>query len=900
MKKMTALMLALLMVLSVASLGAFAQTNYNYKISTEFYGYDEVSNDWTPITTVAAGDDVKMRVSISTNFNSGPATLLLVYDKSVLTPTGLSEGVSTEMQLNSAFSFANQNIRVINCADGANVANKQFGHGNITADQMAKYGFLAISIQTYSCVVYDGSDWIFEVDMAVLGGSKGKSLECFVIPETVCTMENTEGFVSFPYAEDGESALSELTNAYLWYEGTPTLESTKTEVTVDDTVPETYTYVFDATQGGMFESNGQRTVSFVYEYGETPKDFDEVPVYPGMEFIGWDMEIPDVVTEDITFTAEYEEVEYTVTFVDSLGNIIDESFYYYGDEVYEIDIPEGYKAENAWYIGYQGNMVTFPYTVTGDVVLQAVREANVYNATFDAGEGVFADGTSVKVVPTVYGEEIAIPESPVREGYVFVMWDPEPGIIDIEDVYFEAIYAVKETTITFADTGDTIIEPITGDYGTPITAEIPDPVKQGYTFVGWDTQIPATMPAEDMTITAMWAMNKQTVTFVNYDGSVIAVVTGALDSDLNAPELPTEEGYTYKWDKEIPAKIPAENMTITAVRTANKYNAIFDADGGKWADGSSAKSVSVEFGSAITVPESPVKDGHAFAGWSLDGVNAVDTLGTMDSVNGKEFVALWINTSEAAYAVETYTMNTSGTYQVSSVNYQSKVGDTVTASYNVPYGFSLNSAKSVLSGVVAADDSLVLKVYIDRNKYAFTTVVDGVRTTEYYIYGAAINTPATPSKAGYTFAGWDKSFPSVMPAEDITVTAVFKAATTIKIKNNPTSRTINYGETLRLTAEVENLPEGASVKWITEGSGFSVKTSDDGITCELKSTGKGTMNVTALVVDSDGSVIADADGNDISDSQEVKSKAGIWQKIVSFFKNLFRMNRTIVQVFKIW
>ncbi len=966
MKKFTALMLALLMILSVASFGAFAQTNYNYTISTEFYGYDEVGGDWTPITTVAAGDAVKMRASISTNFNSGPATLLLAYDKSVLSPTGLSEGASTQLKLNDAFDFAAENFRMINCADGTNVANKQLGHGNITAEQMAQYGFLAISIQTYSCVMYDGSDWIFEVDMTVLGGSKGKSLECFVIPETVCTIENTEGFVSFPYAEDDATDLSGLLTAYLWYENAPTLESKKAEVTVDNTPPveytvtwnvdgaeywvekysagdaivvpeapekeghvfagwktadgedapaampecdvelfaqyeaEKYTFVFDATQGGKFESNGQRTVSFVYEYGETPEIFDEVPVYPGMEFIGWDMEIPDIATEDITFTAEYVEVEYIVTFVDHLGNVLDEIFYLYGDEVYESDVPEGYKAENAWYTDYNGNIVTFPYTVTEDVVLHAVSEANVYNATFDAGEGMFADGSSVKVIPTVYGEEIAIPEPPVREGYVFVMWDPEPGIIDMEDVYFEAIYEVNETTITFADTGDTIIDPITGDYGSPVTAEIPTPEKKGYTFAGWNAQIPATMPAEDMTITALWTKNTYSVTFVDYDGSIISSATYLYEEEITAPALPTEDGYTYKWDKEVPAKMTDENITITAVRTANEYDVVFDANTGAWADGSSVKSVPVEFGSAIIAPESPAKENWLFAGWSLDGVNVTESLGMMDSINGKKFVALWIDLSQITYEVETYTMDVSGEYQVSSVNYQGKIGETVTAPYTVPYGFSLNSEKSELSGVVTVDGSLVLKVYIDRNKYAFTTVVDGISTSEYYIFGAEIAEPEVPSKAGYVFAGWDIAFPSAMPAEDITVTAVFKIATTIKIKNNPVSRTINYGETLRLTAEVENLPEGASIKWFVDGSGFSVNTSADGMTCELKSTGKGTVTVSAKVVDANGNVLSDASGNEISDTQTVKSNAGIWQKIVSFFKNLFRMNRTIVQVFKIW
>lgn len=119
----------------------------------------------------------------------------------------------------------------------------------------------------------------------------------------------------------------------------------------------------------------------------------------------------------------------------------------------------------------------------------------------------------------------------------------------------------------------------------------------------------------------------------------------------------------------------------------------------------------------------------------------------------------------------------------------------------------------------------------------------------------------------------------------------------VSIKNNHGSATINYGETLRLTAIAENLPAGAYVKWFAEGSGIEIAQNADGSVCEVKSVSSGSATVIARVVDKNGNPITDSDGAEISASQKTTSKAGLWQKIVSFFKNLFGISRVISQAF---
>ena len=119
-------------------------------------------------------------------------------------------------------------------------------------------------------------------------------------------------------------------------------------------------------------------------------------------------------------------------------------------------------------------------------------------------------------------------------------------------------------TLTFDTNGGSTIAPITQDYGTAITAPA-DPTKTGYTFAGWTPAIPATMPAENMTIKAKWTVNQYTLTFDTNGGSTIAPITQDYGTAITAPADPTKTGYTFAgWTPAIPATMPAENMTIKA------------------------------------------------------------------------------------------------------------------------------------------------------------------------------------------------------------------------------------------------------------------------------------------------------------------------------------------------
>ena len=170
----------------------------------------------------------------------------------------------------------------------------------------------------------------------------------------------------------------------------------------------------------------------------------------------------------------------------------------------------------------------------------------------------------------VQTDEKAIePDVPSRQGYQFTDWYLDDTKYDFNtavtgDMTLTAKWTANSYTITFDTDGGSEVAPITQDYGTAITAPA-DPTREGYTFIGWDKAIPATMPAGDMTITAQWRINRYTVTFDTDGGSAVAPITQDYGTAITAPADPTREGYTFiGWDTEIPTTMPAGDMTITA------------------------------------------------------------------------------------------------------------------------------------------------------------------------------------------------------------------------------------------------------------------------------------------------------------------------------------------------
>ena len=236
--------------------------------------------------------------------------------------------------------------------------------------------------------------------------------------------------------------------------------------------------------------------------------------------------------------------------------------------------------------GGTGSRIFFSNGVEGGGVIggtSSVNPSHVDWGLFYGGLYIYGNTTGVIVTykdgDSEYAKQVlpsgtlaTRPDAPAATpGYTFGGWNKADGtawdyasdkVTDNRTLY--AKWAANTYTITFDTAGGSEIAPITQDYGTVITA--PEaPTREGYTFIGWDKEIPTTMPAENMTVTAQWKINRYTITFDTAGGSEIAPITQDYGTAITAPADPTREGYTFKgWDREIPTTMPAENITLKA------------------------------------------------------------------------------------------------------------------------------------------------------------------------------------------------------------------------------------------------------------------------------------------------------------------------------------------------
>ena len=260
-------------------------------------------------------------------------------------------------------------------------------------------------------------------------------------------------------------------------------------------------------------------------------------------------------------------------------------------------------------------------SVPADVTELTVQwTAPTYAVTLNTNGGTINNGN---VTEYTYGVGATLPTDVTRTGYTFKGWyynenltgSPVTAIGDTEtgNKEYWAKWEINQYTVTVKPENGKADITITQDYGTPITAPA-DPTREGYTFKGWDKEIPKTMPAENMTVKAQWEINRYTITFDTAGGSEIAPITQDYGTNITAPANPTRKGYTFKgWDKEIPETMPAENITVKAQWEINQYTIAFDTNGG-----SEIAPITQDYGTEITAPDNPTREGYTFIGWDRD------------------------------------------------------------------------------------------------------------------------------------------------------------------------------------------------------------------------------------------------------------------------------------------
>ena len=183
------------------------------------------------------------------------------------------------------------------------------------------------------------------------------------------------------------------------------------------------------------------------------------------------------------------------------------------------------------------------YTDNENVILYAKWKSVVHTVTFRDW-----DGTVLKTQQVDHGEAADAPADPVRTGYTFTGWDKAFNNVT-SDLIVTAQYSINTYTVTFKDWDNTVLKTQQVNYGGAASAPA-DPVRTGYTFTGWDKAF--NNVTSNLTVTAQYSINTYTVTFKDWDNTVLKTQQVNYGGAASAPADPERTGYTFiGWDKEF-------------------------------------------------------------------------------------------------------------------------------------------------------------------------------------------------------------------------------------------------------------------------------------------------------------------------------------------------------------
>ncbi len=499
---------------------------------------------------------------------------------------------------------------------------------------------------------------------------------------------------------------------------------------------------------------------------------------------------------DLTVNAAYTANIYTVTFKAD-GKEVDKVEYTYGDEALS-EVPD--VPAKKGYTGVWGEVTLGASDSTVEAVYTAIPHNGFYvNGTWVETDGEYKLNADSKEIPKEY-----LPE-PNKPGYnrdkwfydhngngkfdeeedFFVEYDEESGNYKIsegkklpgidtdagEKYNFSSTYTPIVYEIEYTVNGETHKIELTVETQSVI---LPETSKTGYTFKGWFVDVNGngeldeedfmlvegegtynvpegkTFPTNGFIFSPFFEPNKYTITFMA-DGELVKEVIYVFDQGITEPEVPGKIGHSGAWEKY---DLKAENITVNAVYTANKYTVHFT-------DGKEIiASIEYTYGDDTltgTIPNPPVKAGYT-AEWIYDLAIGDDQTATVK-----------------------YTLIT---YKITFVDENGNVIKEVTFDAEnpikaenvpaVPSKVGYTGAWEKYDGIL--ENRTVKPVYTVIT-YTVTFKADGkvVGTVNFTVNDKTVKEPAVPSKKGFTGA-WEKY---QLKAEDITVNAVYTPNPTI-------------------------------------------------------------------------------------------------------------------------
>ena len=975
-KRLVAVVLAVLMMLGSLSMVAFAESTSTPTLGIETKIFRNVDGEWVQTEKVKQGETVKARVFLDTNYYTNSGNLLFLYNNSFFSdsyPSGSNTLMVNPVYVNSPYTITGTFLG----SDSSSVEAYLTALGVIDSDFAAKHEFFYVSYlfdgSSYN-QKFEGNKWFCEFELTVKNDATGTG-DLFAVEETTLSPSFPYGRINVPKGEYSEK-LTGVTSMANWeatlnYTSNPvTLYNNVVKVSFDTNNGEfadgTISKSFEGEAGTALTVEEPKRVNYTFK-GWTVKGGDgtivDIDAYPtaSTEYVAvWE----DIVTDKETLHLETKfyrnigteaEPNWVYTEKAKRGEalkariFVDTSYYTNAGEIivffdndfftdtYQIghnDLAINDKAGSAVANGVQGsfakltrnsieiqNLIKHNYitssfaeentaftmeysfdakgsmltvndwqtdedgtvkiaddsdewlfefdlqissTASGEdyfwiepktimnpddgsdayinIPLSSPGGENMYvtglfsydvdetvinnpvsletSITLDANEGTFAEnGEEILVLEGMVGDTVIAPQNPTKPGYTFMGWVDEngdaaeiPATMPYEEITLTAVWQ-KEINVTYVfNNGDPdLVETVTS--GQPVVAPA-DPSKEGYEFVGWTkdenlaefTGLDSVYPDTDITYYALYDEVEYTATYYVRNPytlefelvTEIPVAYGnkvpAVPSNYKAPEgySPSEKSYTNgSLTAELPADatMPAADMEIYFKLVPNEYDAIFNADGGSWADGSDKQTVKAKYDSQITAPEDPTKEGYVFTGWTPD-------VAIMDE-EGKTFIANWDEkVYNAVYKVD------GSVYEQYEVEFGAPV-DKPADPYKEGYTFIEWSPE--VDETMPARDTEYLAVFeinvhdatFDPGEGGWETVDENgdpvldengkpvIDSTDKVIedikYNDPIEKPADPVKEGYVFAGWEP-IPDTMPDEDTTYTATWNPATDIPYK----------------------------------------------------------------------------------------------------------------------
>ena len=456
--------------------------------------------------------------------------------------------------------------------------------------------------------------------------------------------------------------------------------------------------------------------------------------------------------------------------------------------------PDGDTDNYFMWLDGNGNSYEPGGSVPSDVTELTVQwTAPTYAVTLNTNGGTINNGN---VTEYIYGVGATLPtaDDMTYTGHTFKGWYDNEGLTgdpvtaiggtEMGNKEYWAKWEINQYTITFDTAGGSAIAPITQDYGTAITAPA-DPTREGYTFAGWDTAIPATMPAHNMTITAQWTVNQYTIIY-DLDGGTAEgnPDTYTVETDAFTLKNPTRPGHTFTgWsgtgltgEDNLTLTIPkgsTGNRSYTAHWSLNTYSITYDLNGGT----ASGNPTSYTVESATITLNQPTKTGYTFTGWSGTDLTGEDNLTVTipaGSTGDRSYTAHWsLNTYSITYDLDGGTASGNPDfYTVESstitLNPPTRTGYTFIGWSGTDLSGSDNLTVTIPTGSIG---NRSYTAHWSLNTYSITYDLDGgtaLGNPDFYTVESSAITLNEPTKAGYVFTGWSGT--DLVGEDNLTVT----------------------------------------------------------------------------------------------------------------------------------